>query len=547
MNNGLKNLPRSRLQAFIGEELLSRLENLLPAFSIDSTENKELYNKEYLTTIVDAFAGEKIFTNPNYRTELLHHQPPDIIDRIIFRADLKINPGTFEEKVHAIVRQGWSSPQFAKIVLDELGLSYSNAPIEIKDSPPQEIAKPPPSPFKSLKEFQLPVYIEARQRLEIPRNRFIVQMPTGSGKTRTAMEIICNFLNESKNGTVVIWLSHSGELCEQAHAAFKEVWEHIGLHDVLLGRLWGQFSITDFQFAGRGFIVAGFQKAYALKKKENKKLEKLRKRVGLVVVDEAHKAIAPTYKKAIRNLNNENTRIIGLTATPGRSAFDDSQNKELSDFFFGKIVNISTPEDVNVISYLREKKILAEANFDPLITNISYSLSSDEKKKVEQFFDFPTGFLQRIGEDDIRNVEIVKRIQNEFLKGHRILLFACSVDQSKFLCGCLNFLGISAGHIDGEIGYTRRANLINDFKDGKIKVLTNYGVLSTGFDVPKIDVVFIARPTASVVLYSQMIGRGLRGPMIGGTDSCKIIDVLDNIEGYSDADRVYEYFSDFWS
>jgi superfamily II DNA or RNA helicase len=89
--------------------------------------------------------------------------------------------------------------------------------------------------------------------------------------------------------------------------------------------------------------------------------------------------------------------------------------------------------------------------------------------------------------------------------------------------------------------------VIDDFKTGTVDVLTNYGVLSTGFDVPKVDVIFIVRPTASIVLYSQMIGRGLRGPAIGGTPYCRIVDVKDNIEGYEDADAVYEYFEEYWN
>lgn len=547
MNKGLKNLPRKKLQAFIGEDLLSRLEELLPTITNNRIDNTTIYRKENLATIVDAFGGEKFLTDSTHRWELLLHQPPEIIDQIINKANLNTIEDNFEEKINTIVRQGWSDRTFALTVLNELNLSASNAPAEINEAPSFEVLSPPLSPFKSLKDFQLSVYQEAQKRLEAPRNRFIIQMPTGSGKTRTAMEIICNFLNESKKGSLIIWLAHSSELCEQAYTAFKEIWEHIGRHEVILGRMWGQHSFTDIDPSYRGFIVAGFQKTYSLKQKKNNLLENLQNRAGLIIVDEAHKAIAPTYETAIRKIKNENTSIIGLTATPGRSAIEFEQNRKLAEFFFGKVVEIPTPQDENVITYLRSMKVLAEAHFEPLITNITFSLNSEEKKAVERFFDFPNGFLQRVADDDVRNIEIIKRVENEIEKGHRILLFACSVEHSKFLCGCFNFLGISAGHVDGEIGYNRRSSLINAFKTGRIQILTNYGVLSTGFDVPQVDVIFIARPTASVVLYSQMLGRGLRGPAIGGTDSCKVVDVIDNIEDYSDAERVYEFFDDFWS
>ena len=67
-----------------------------------------------------------------------------------------------------------------------------------------------------------------------------------------------------------------------------------------------------------------------------------------------------------------------------------------------------------------------------------------------------------------------------------------------------------------------------------------------GFDAPKTDLVFIARPTTSLVLYSQMLGRGMRGPAIGGTENCKVVTVRDNIEGYQDMNEVYSYFEDYF-
>src|SRR5262249_46816377 len=151
------------------------------------------------------------------------------------------------------------------------------------------------------------------------------------------------------------------------------------------------------------------------------------------------------------------------------------------------------------------------------------------------------GFLHKLGEDDIRNVEIVKKIHNEAERGRRILFFACSVEHSKFVCALLRFLDVPAAHIDGATPSGQRATILSKFKAGSITVLCNFGVLSTGFDAPQTDLIFIARPTSSVVLYSQMIGRGLRGPAIGGTETCKVIDVVDNIVGFSDQSKVYTF------
>jgi superfamily II DNA or RNA helicase len=110
----------------------------------------------------------------------------------------------------------------------------------------------------------------------------------------------------------------------------------------------------------------------------------------------------------------------------------------------------------------------------------------------------------------------------------------------------LKFLDIKAEHIDGSTPRAQRENIISRFKNLEINVLCNYEVLSTGFDAPKVDCVFLARPTASVVLYSQMIGRGLRGPAIGGKENCLIVNVKDNFINLPSIDKMYKVFEDYW-
>jgi len=98
------------------------------------------------------------------------------------------------------------------------------------------------------------------------------------------------------------------------------------------------------------------------------------------------------------------------------------------------------------------------------------------------------------------------------------------------------------------IGETRRAtrrHLIDEFRAGRVQVLCNYGVLTTGFDAPKVRAVVIARPTTSVVLYEQMIGRGMRGPLNGGTEMCTVIDLADNISRF-EGQMAYARMRDVW-
>ena len=92
-----------------------------------------------------------------------------------------------------------------------------------------------------------------------------------------------------------------------------------------------------------------------------------------------------------------------------------------------------------------------------------------------------------------------------------------------------------------------RKAAIEGFRSGDFDVLVNYGVLTTGFDAPRIRTVVVTRPTTSLVLYSQMIGRGLRGPNMGGGAECNLIDIKDNFTAFGDIDAVYNYFEDYWS
>ena len=82
-------------------------------------------------------------------------------------------------------------------------------------------------------------------------------------------------------------------------------------------------------------------------------------------------------------------------------------------------------------------------------------------------------------------------------------------------------------------------------RDNDVNIIINYGVLTTGFDAKNIECVFITRPTKSIILYSQMIGRGLRGPLMGGTEECLLIDLKDNLENYNQ-EETFDYFNNYW-
>jgi superfamily II DNA or RNA helicase len=106
--------------------------------------------------------------------------------------------------------------------------------------------------------------------------------------------------------------------------------------------------------------------------------------------------------------------------------------------------------------------------------------------------------------------------------------------------------GIPAAVVSGDTRDITRRRVVADFKTGLLRVLCNCEVLTTGFDAPKVTHVVMARPTVSRVLYEQMVGRGLRGPIFGGTEECTIIDCEDNYRSERPT-LGYQAFRHIWS
>lgn len=542
-----KNLGKPELQRLIGEKHLERLEVLLPGLRKGDFSYNEMYSIDGLTKIFDAFFGSQYLQDKDFRKSLFNTLPPNKVDQALLALGLDPKAlDSFGKKVDLLANKGWANRQHALAVSQKLDIPEEALPEEKREFKEAEEIPKAEKAYKPLKDYQVSVFQEASEKLEPELARFIVQMPTGSGKTRTAMEIISHYLNNNaEDDQIVLWLAHSEELCEQAMNSFLDIWPHVSLRPLRAVRFWGEAKTLPYEFSGNAFIVSSFQKLYSKLNSDSIAIDEIKKRISLIIVDEAHKVMAPTYKEVTEAFISNTARVVGLTATPGRGVGDHEENKALAEFFFNKIVEIKAPKN-DVLNYLRKKKVLSLTEYEPLVTNLNYELNPKEKVYFEKFFDLPPGFLNRLGNDDIRNTEIVKRLEQECILGKRILYFGASIDQSKFVSALLRFLNISAAHVDGNTPRTQRSATIEKFKKGEIRVLCNYGVLSTGFDAPQTDVVFIARPTSSIVLYSQMIGRGLRGPAIGGTENCKVIDVIDNIRDFSNENNVYSYFENYY-
>lgn len=405
-----------------------------------------------------------------------------------------------------------------------------------------ETLEPLEQPFKQLKDYQASVVYKALEHVKNPNSKFLIHMPTGAGKTRVAMEIISQFLNE-KEGRQIVWLADRRELCEQAMETFIQVWRHLGKFPIKIYRVWGNHDIPQ-NITGTAFVVTMYQKIRGSK-------GSMQIKADLVVPDEAHNAVAVTYSSIINDLKDrriKQTRIMGLTATPGRGSGIIRENKNLSDFFNSAIIGIES--DGGIIETLQKKGILARCTREVLNTDQKYSLTKEQWKKLSQSLEneFPSGLLKEIANDQSRNVKIVIKL-NELSKENykRILVFCGSTEQSKLLTGLMMVMGNNAAYVDANSPTDYRKETVTKFHNGELQFLFNHNVFTAGFDVPKIDAVVIARPTTSVVLYGQMIGRGMRGPTMGGTAEFTLVDVVDDIiTEYGGLDSVHEYFTEYW-
>lgn len=539
-----KSFPIYRLEELIGSVTLKKISDILPAF--DSTIDADtIYTKVNLVKIIYSFYDSNEFSKVELRKEYLTYQDEIKINDFCLIVNISKDL-SYEDKIETIIKKGWSNVQFCNLFCNHFGLPLKFIPNERTIESNHEIVFNHNKPFKLLKDYQSRIYFKSIEYLHRRNSKFIIQMPTGSGKTRTAMEIIADSFLNNHSECIIFWLVYSEELCEQAVECFKEVWSHVGNKEVKLIRAWGKNDLSLNQDDKFAFIVGGFQKLFSLHQRNNTYFNQIRDRTYLIIVDEAHRVLAPTYKSVTDSIFGKNSRLIGLSATPGRGINQDEQNIKLSSYFNEEKIDIEPSENQTVFSYLKAKGIMSYVEYKPLYTSPSYVLTTKDVEYLENNFDFSSSFLKQIGEDEKRNLEILHELLEQLKLHKKAIFFGCSIEHSKFICSMLNYLGIKAAHIDGSTNKGSRQNILNDFKNGDLVIICNYGILSTGFDAPKTDLVFISRPTRSIVLYSQMIGRGLRGPAVGGTENCTIITVKDNIHGLPNESDIFLFFDEYF-
>lgn len=393
---------------------------------------------------------------------------------------------------------------------------------------------------KYLHGYQKIIKDDINSRLNHDSARFMVQMPTGAGKTYTALEVIIDVMRTLRDGRFVVWIVDSNELAEQALEAFKFLWKLKGDRPITISRLFNKFC-PDFTGLHKGGVVfASFDKLNSiLTNNDHPKrvsVDYLQRRTYLLCVDEAHASIAHTYRSCIESFSDTSCcRIVGLTATPGRA--DSSETRELSDVFFSNLLGLKDDQNNPIddpVHFLQINDYLAEISYELLESGITIN---DADEKV---------VCRKLAANSKRNSDILKQIQLANDLGQSTLVFACTLDHVFALNLMCRKNLIESKVIIGSTPQPRRLEILQDFRDKNFFILINLDILSTGIDLPKVDKLILTRPITSPVLYSQILGRALRGTKNGGNKRNVVVNIKDNLIQFPAASLLYSHFWEDW-
>ncbi len=366
------------------------------------------------------------------------------------------------------------------------------------------------------------------------RQAGLVVVPTGGGKTVLAAHWVLE--HHLRHGGRVLWLTHRRSLLRQAMTTFRNLGNVAHPKRALL---LAAVSSTDARWAtvsrDHDVVFSSFQTA-VLEANEGfvQQFVDEAEHGVFVVVDEAHHAPAPSYARLLRDLKKRGCKLIGLTATPVRANDEDAQR--LSALFDAKIVYQITRRE------LTDRGILAAPAFETVEThvNVEKDFTPADYAHLERYGQLGPAVLQRLGKNAHRNKLIVEHYAKKKDTYGPTIVFAADTMHAMTLAEEFQKKGISADYVD----YTRKdaEQIIERYRAKRSpEVLVNVEMLTEGFDAPHTRTVFIARPTRSEGLLSQMVGRALRGRQSGGNAVAHLVTFLDTWSQFNVLDAEYEF------
>ena len=374
----------------------------------------------------------------------------------------------------------------------------------------------------------------------------LVVLPTGGGKTYTASTwLLKNAIDKKKK---ILWIAHRQMLLNQAAESFQrfayaEAMPHISEFTYRI--------VSGSSNHDRSIDISPRDNILILSKdsigRNLSVLDKWLKGENEVycVIDEAHHATAKTYRKIINYVQERvpNMKLLGLTATPFRTAKEE-------EGLLSKIFQDGVDESGNVvkgdlgITYqiglkeLINARILSTPIFECKYTEEDYGadLGLDALEHIQRLDVLPEELATEIASSAARNKLIVDTYVNRAKEYGQTIVFAVNINHAIALNKLFGKAGVKSDYIVSDIrdaitGVTisREDNerKLQQYRDGKLQVLINVNILTEGVDLPQTKTVFLARPTVSKILMTQMVGRALRGTAAGGTAKAYIVSFVD--------------------
>ena len=365
--------------------------------------------------------------------------------------------------------------------------------------------------------------------------RTLLVLPTGGGKTLTAAYwLLRNAVDQNKK---ILWLAHRHLLLEQAAEAFARN----AYTDTMVNRTVFNYRIISGMHDKPVHIQKTDRILIASKDSMIRSLDKLKNWLNgeeiYLVIDEAHHAVAKSYKKIIQYVADhaKSMKLLGLTATPFRTSEDEQ----------GALKQVFTDDIVykTDLDTLIKKGILATPTFIDCNTNIQFTehLGVQALKSIENLDTLPENIANDIADNKERNRIIVEKYLHNYEKYGQTIFFALNTVHAIAMNKLFNekgkAYGIRSEFIISEVqdmitGITisnaDNERKIEAYRNGEIQVLINVNILTEGTDLPKTHTVFLTRPTVSTTLMTQMVGRALRGLKAGGTKEAYIVSFVDD-------------------
>ena len=355
-----------------------------------------------------------------------------------------------------------------------------------------------------MKEIKLFDYQEdMKERIEkaLRLHRSVMaQMPTGTGKTYLLTAVIDSFV--SNNPMEKVWIvAHRRELVSQIDETVRKF------------RSYSASNASFLLSSVKAMSIQWLMRHY----------DEIEEEPGMIVIDEAHHALAKTYKEMWERFPK--AKFLGLTATPCRL-----NGKGFTDLFDVLVQSWGVPEFIS-------KGRLATYDFVSIKSDgVTQRLIDSLQKRGAD------GDYQNKEMDMLLNkkpsIERLYRSLEEYGKDRKGIVYAINISHAQKITKLYQEHGVKAIAIDSKTPATERQLDIEAFKKGDIQVLVNVDIFSEGFDCPDVEFVQLARPTLSLAKYLQMVGRGLR--VAKGKKNCVIID---NVGLY----RVFGLPSQVWN